>query len=371
MNLFSRPFAAASFIVVFALTVIMGCGQNATNNSGTSDSDQFFSDGSDFAGSHILVAYQGSERAGESVTRTKDEALAKAKELTIQVKAAPDSFADVAKTESDGPSADRGGSLGAWQKGQMVPEFDTAIEGLEVGGITAEPVETPFGYHVIQRAATKKKFFSAFGFIISYAGIPQLPPTVTRTKEQADSLAQSLKGKVNGDNFQEMAAEYNDILDKPVFLGAFNADNNLPDGLMETVEGLEYGEVGGPVEFPIGYAFVQRVKTEQLSGSHILISYSGAERAAPTVTRSKEEAADLAASVANNVQSDPAKFEELATENSDDSSGPDGGSLGVWFKGSMVTVFDSTVASLDVGSVSGAVESPFGFHIIRRDIVPE
>jgi parvulin-like peptidyl-prolyl isomerase len=308
--------------------------------------------------------------AGESITRTKEEALAKAKDLTKKLKAAPDTFAEVAKVESDGPSAPRGGSLGSWQKGRMVPAFDDAIELLEVGAITDEPVETQFGYHVIKREPTKKKFYSAYAFIIASAG-PQLPPTVTRTREQADSLANSLKGKVNTANFEEMAATYNDLLDKPVFLGAFTADNNLPDGLLEAVEGLKYGEVAGPIEFPIGYAFVRRAKTEQLAGSHILIGYAGAERAPDTVTRSKAEADDLASEVASELASDPTQFEALAAENSDDSSGQLGGSLGVWFKGSMVSVFDSTVASLDIGQISGSIESPFGYHIIRRDSIPQ
>ena len=198
-----------------------------------------------------------------------------------------------------------------------------------------------------------------------------MPPTVTRSREQADSLAKSLKGKVTAANFDEMAAEYNDILDKPVFLGAFKAENDLPDGLLDAVENLEFGGVDGPIEFPIGYAYVRRVKTEQLSGSHILISYAGAERAPETVTRSKTEASELASTVASEIATDPTKFGTLAAENSDDSSGPLGGSLGVWFKGSMVEVFDSTVASLDLGSVSGSIESPFGYHIIRRDSIPK
>jgi parvulin-like peptidyl-prolyl isomerase len=33
----------------------------------------------------------------------------------------------------------------------MVPEFDEAIEKLDINGVTSEPVETAFGYHVIIR----------------------------------------------------------------------------------------------------------------------------------------------------------------------------------------------------------------------------
>ncbi|RRS30965.1 MAG: peptidylprolyl isomerase [Epsilonproteobacteria bacterium (ex Lamellibrachia satsuma)] len=58
-------------------------------------------------------------------------------------------FIALAKSESTGPSAPKGGDLGNFSKGQMVPEFSTAVWGLKVGEITKEPVKTQFGYHVI------------------------------------------------------------------------------------------------------------------------------------------------------------------------------------------------------------------------------
>jgi len=35
----------------------------------------------------------------------------------------------------------------------MVPAFDVALQGMEVGDITTEPVETPFGFHIIRKNA--------------------------------------------------------------------------------------------------------------------------------------------------------------------------------------------------------------------------
>jgi NIMA-interacting peptidyl-prolyl cis-trans isomerase 1 len=46
----------------------------------------------------------------------------------------------------------KGGSLGTFGHGQMVPAFEEAAFGLPVGGISGI-VETPFGYHLIQRTA--------------------------------------------------------------------------------------------------------------------------------------------------------------------------------------------------------------------------
>ncbi len=58
-------------------------------------------------------------------------------------------FIALAKAKSVGPSAPKGGDLGNFSKGQMVPAFSKAVWGLKVGEITTKPVKTQFGYHVI------------------------------------------------------------------------------------------------------------------------------------------------------------------------------------------------------------------------------
>ena len=58
-------------------------------------------------------------------------------------------FMELAKTKSTGPSASKGGDLGTFTKGQMVPEFSKAAWALNNGEVTTTPVKTQFGYHVI------------------------------------------------------------------------------------------------------------------------------------------------------------------------------------------------------------------------------
>ena len=58
-------------------------------------------------------------------------------------------FIELAKTKSVGPSKSKGGDLGEFRKGQMVPEFSKAVWALEKSTITTKPVKTQFGYHVI------------------------------------------------------------------------------------------------------------------------------------------------------------------------------------------------------------------------------
>jgi preprotein translocase subunit SecD len=60
-------------------------------------------------------------------------------------------FANLAKEFSDCPSKDKGGDLGWFSKGMMVPEFETATFNLKKGELTKELVKTNFGYHIIQK----------------------------------------------------------------------------------------------------------------------------------------------------------------------------------------------------------------------------
>jgi len=58
-------------------------------------------------------------------------------------------FIELAKAKSVGPTGKKGGDLGSFSKGQMVPEFSKAAWDLKIGEITPVPVKTKFGYHVI------------------------------------------------------------------------------------------------------------------------------------------------------------------------------------------------------------------------------
>jgi peptidyl-prolyl cis-trans isomerase NIMA-interacting 1 len=99
---------------------------------------------------HVLVQWMGAERAGASVVRSREQALVLAQEVLRRAKGGED-FARLAVEYSDEPGAGgRGGSLGRFGKGQMVPAFEEAVFKLEVGQVS-ELVETSFGYHVIQR----------------------------------------------------------------------------------------------------------------------------------------------------------------------------------------------------------------------------
>lgn len=59
-------------------------------------------------------------------------------------------FAALAQEFSTGPSGPKGGDLGYFGRGQMVPDFEAAAFELEIGTFTSRPVQTQFGWHVIK-----------------------------------------------------------------------------------------------------------------------------------------------------------------------------------------------------------------------------
>ena len=98
--------------------------------------------------SHILITYEGAERADPSIKRTKDEAEEKASELLKEAIKEGTVFAELARDNSDGPSAPRGGDLGFFKEGIMTPKFNDFAFGNPVGYIGL--VETEFGYHIVK-----------------------------------------------------------------------------------------------------------------------------------------------------------------------------------------------------------------------------
>lgn len=105
---------------------------------------------------------------------------------------------------------------------------------------------------------------------------------------------------------------------------------------------------------------------DEISASHILISYQGATRADAKITRTKEEAKTRAGEALAKARAEGADFVALAKEYSDGPSGPNGGDLGAFGKGAMAQPFEEAAFKLKVGEISDVVETDFGFHVIKR-----
>jgi peptidyl-prolyl cis-trans isomerase NIMA-interacting 1 len=98
---------------------------------------------------HILIAWQGAQRADPSVTRTREQARTLAQQVRDEARAGAN-WEELWSKNSNEPGGQRGGELGTFGRGQMVPAFERTAFALKVGEIS-DVVETPFGFHVIQR----------------------------------------------------------------------------------------------------------------------------------------------------------------------------------------------------------------------------
>lgn len=102
-----------------------------------------YNNGQVLAASHILLLTKGVDGSAKAGVKKKANAL------RAQVTTA--NFAEVAKKNSqDSGSMTRGGSLGTFPRGAMVPQFEQALLALKPGEISPV-IETQFGYHIIRR----------------------------------------------------------------------------------------------------------------------------------------------------------------------------------------------------------------------------
>ena len=98
---------------------------------------------------HILFALQP-EAPEQEVTAV----TARAQEVLTRARAGED-FAELAREFSQGPTAPKGGDLGFFRRGQMVPSFEKAAFSMEPGEIS-EPVRTAFGVHLIKQVEKRQ-----------------------------------------------------------------------------------------------------------------------------------------------------------------------------------------------------------------------
>ena len=127
---------------------------------------------------HILV-----QVPKEATEEQKKQAREKIESLLKEAQAGKD-FSELAKNNSDCPSKTRGGDLGYFGKGRMVPAFETAALALKEGEISPV-VETSFGFHLIQVYGKK-------------------PPGVTPLTE----VRRQVEAQVKNEKFQKTVNEY-------------------------------------------------------------------------------------------------------------------------------------------------------------------
>ena len=111
--------------------------------------------------SHILIACDPRDDSA------RKEAHARAVDLTGKALGNPKAFAKLAAQVSECGSKSSGGALGQLSPGDSVPEFEAALRELTEGAITAEPILTRYGWHIIKMDAV------ATGAVLPFDSVKQ------------------------------------------------------------------------------------------------------------------------------------------------------------------------------------------------------
>ncbi len=104
---------------------------------------------------HIII--RAEKNAGDEKVQ---EAKSTLQEVQEKLENGAD-FEELAREYSEGPSSEKGGSLGFIQQGQMVPEFEKTAFSLEEGEVS-DIIRTQFGFHIVKVTEKKKEQLSPF-----------------------------------------------------------------------------------------------------------------------------------------------------------------------------------------------------------------
>jgi len=217
-----------------------------------------------YTASHILFQLEPSkidEKASDEEKQKAAEEAAK-KEAEAALKKIKDGgdFAKIAEQLSDDPSsASKGGSLGDFVRGTMVPEFEEALDKLKVGEIS-EPVKSPFGYHIIRLDGIQEARVKPLSEV---KDIVAAKVKETKARQKARRIVKRIyKAAKQGSDFSQAAAEQKAEVKTSEFFS--RRKHNIPDvgsvpEFFNTAFLLADGQVSEPIN-TFEASFILKVK---------------------------------------------------------------------------------------------------------------
>ncbi|MEN8189398.1 MAG: SurA N-terminal domain-containing protein [Thermodesulfobacteriota bacterium] len=196
---------------------------------------------------HILF------KTEQAATPEQDKELRKKIDDVLKRAREGEDFAAMAKIYSEGPSADGGGDLGFFAKGQMVPAFDATVFSMKVGEIS-DIVKTSFGYHIIKLEATRggetKSFEDVRDKVAAKAREELVKPLTFEAANQAYEAIMAAGSLKAYDEKQDKSK-----LQKTDFFGPAAIPQQLAGDpeLSNRAFALKKGELSSLVETPRGY----------------------------------------------------------------------------------------------------------------------
>lgn len=314
------------------------------------------------AGAVAIISYKDAPQALPGVERSREEAMVRAQEALQAARAVGAAFDDIVAKYSDDPG--NRGRMGLMTRGEgPFPVLEEALFGMEVGQVS-DVIESDFGFLIATRMTARSP---ASHILVMYKGSRNAPFSVVRSREEAQVVAGMAHRRVTEgkEDFTAVASEVSDCPSRADGgdLGSL-ARGRMEPAFEDTLFSLPPGGISGVVETGAGFHVILRANVHW-HASHILIAYAGSAGAPATVKRTKEEARARTEALLDRLRAGD-DFGDLAAEFSDCPSRAKGGDLGGFVRGQRDTAFEAAVAELNVGGVSGVVETPAGFHLIRR-----
>lgn len=203
--------------------------------------------------------------------------------------------------------------------------------------------------------------------LFSYKGARGARPEASRDRDQARAAAeQALRRIRGGARFEDVARASSDspFRERDGYIGVLETRRLYPS-LRRAFAVLAEGSVSDVVESPIGFHILRREKLESVTIAHVLYMYRGSQRAPESVTRGRDEARGAAAAALARLKGG-ARIEDIARAESDCPSRERGGDLGPIYRGATAPAFEKAAFALKVGETSAVVETPFGYHVLKR-----
>jgi peptidyl-prolyl cis-trans isomerase SurA len=200
-----------------------------------------------------------------------DSARTKLEGLLTEIRAGAD-FAELATEHSDDPgTAAKGGDLGWFRRGAMVPEFEETAFGLFEGQVS-EIVETQYGLHVIKVERFRAGERRARHILLT----PQV--TEADLQDMRDIAAEVFAQVQGGADIDPLVEQYADPEAPDSVTIAFEGVTSLPPGY-EVINTAVAGDVVGPIEYDTGQGSkrisVVRVTEVRESGAYVFEDLRG------------------------------------------------------------------------------------------------
>ncbi|MBW1871735.1 MAG: peptidylprolyl isomerase, partial [Deltaproteobacteria bacterium] len=205
--------------------------------------------------------------------------------------------------------------------------------------------------------------------LVSYKGAKEAYGKIKLTRAQANQRARHLVkiARAKDQDFTKLVEQFSDDTKTSNSAGDLYVigRGELHPNLEEAAFKLGLGQISGPVESPKGFHILYRHSPTEAQAAEILITYDGAKKYEPRISRSYTQAKDLAAQIRQRIDSGE-DFVQLAIKHSDLPNYDRGGIFPIFRKGTRKPKFEEIVWNLPVGGLSESVETLTGFHIVKR-----